>query len=292
MVKLSIGKLNIALENIEEPLLPENVLFFVTNFNKPDLKYSFFFQKELICPYLSDYTIISKKKDLTIYRNNKGQEIRFLYMPENNNLFAICCERDSGKIDIFYSVQWLHLINIETVFISTLALEKQLYKLNSFVFHCSFLDLDGNAILFSGPSGIGKTTHTNLWRKYIPDRTNIINGDKCLLKQEKDEFFAFGWPICGSSGICHNEKRKVKAIIMLQQSTENIIKEEKKTVIFKRILEQMTVNYWNSDFVNAAMDFALLLTIKIPCYTYACNISCEAVETLYRKINEKKNEAK
>ena len=109
-----------------------------------------------------------------------------------------------------------------------LALEKHLVLQNSFAFHCAYLDFEGKAILFSGPSGIGKTTHTNLWCQYLPDQAKVLNGDKCLLSREGNTFYANGWPICGSSGICHNERREVRAVVLLQQAPENRLIEEKK----------------------------------------------------------------
>lgn len=165
-----------------------------------------------------------------------------------------------------------------------LALEKHLVLQNSFAFHCAYLDFEGKAILFSGPSGIGKTTHTNLWCQYLPDQAKVLNGDKCLLSREGSTFYANGWPICGSSGICHNERREVRAVVLLQQAPENRLIEEKKILTFRRVLEQLTVNYWNREFTEAAMTFADSLVSTLPCFTYGCNISREAVDILYQQL--------
>ena len=60
--------------------------------------------------------------------------------------------------------------------------------------------------------------------------------------------------------------------------------EEKKILTFRRVLEQLTVNYWNREFTEAAMTFADSLVSTLPCFTYGCNISREAVDILYQQL--------
>lgn len=38
---------------------------------------------------------------------------------------------------------------------------------DTFLFHCSAVALDGQAYLFTAPSGTGKSTHTRLWREVL-----------------------------------------------------------------------------------------------------------------------------
>lgn len=284
MIKLTIGNINITLHNIDKSLLPVNILKFCSSHRESDLNYYFTFVPKIYAKNDSNYRIIFANKDLTIYKDCNEHEIRELYFPENHELYAIYQETSNRNINITICTKRLQLFKFETIFVSTLSLEKQLYLHNSFIFHCSYLDFEGKAILFSGPSGIGKTTHTNLWCQYLPDRAKVLNGDKCLLSREGNTFYANGWPICGSSGICHNERREVRAVVLLQQAPENRLIEEKKILTFRRVLEQLTVNYWNREFTEAAMTFADSLVSTLPCFTYGCNISREAVDILYQQL--------
>lgn len=52
---------------------------------------------------------------------------------------------------------------------------------DAMVLHCSVLKVKSGVILFSGPSGIGKSTQAGLWTKYRKAR--VINGDRTLLKK-------------------------------------------------------------------------------------------------------------
>lgn len=227
---------------------------------------------------------IYRKPDILVFRQPSELESRLLILPDSQTAYAYLEETDSQHTEIYFNPAYTSLLSADTIFHSMLALEKHLVLQNSFVFHCSYLDFEGKAILFSGPSGIGKTTHTNLWCQYLPNRAKVLNGDKCLLSREGSTFYANGWPICGSSGICYNERREVRAIVLLQQAPENRLIEEKKMLTFRRVLEQLTVNYWNREFTDAAMTFADSLVSTLPCFTYGCNISREAVDTLYQQL--------
>lgn len=281
MIRLTIGNLHIQLEGIDRAYLPANTLLFESTFEEADLYYTFHTDRQ---PRLPNTPPIYRKPDILVFRQPSELESRLLILPDSQTAYAYLEETDSQHTEIYFNPAYTSLLNTDTIFHSMLALEKHLVLQNSFVFHCSYLDFEGKAILFSGPSGIGKTTHTNLWCQYLPDQAKVLNGDKCLLSREGNTFYANGWPICGSSGICHNERREVRAIVLLQQAPDNRLIEEKKMLTFRRVLEQLTVNYWNREFTDAAMTFADSLVSTLPCFTYGCNISREAVDTLYQQL--------
>lgn len=281
MIRLTIGNLHIQLEGIDRAHLPANTLLFESTFEEVDLYYTFHTDRQ---PCLPNIPPVYRKPDILVFRQPSGLESRLLILPDRQAAYAYLEETDSRHTEIYFNPAYTSLLNTDTIFHSMLALEKHLVLQNSFVFHCSYLDFEGKAVLFSGPSGIGKTTHTNLWCQYLPDRAKVLNGDKCLLSHEGNTFYANGWPICGSSGLCYNERREVRAIVLLQQAPENRLIEEKKILTFRRVLEQVTVNYWNREFTDAAMTFADSLVSTLPCFTYGCNISREAVDTLYQQL--------
>lgn len=281
MIRLTIGNLHIQLEDIDRAHLPANTLLFESTFEEADLYYTFHTDQQ---PRLPNTPPIYRKPDILVFRQPSRLESRLLILPDRQAAYAYLEETDSQHTEIYFNPAYTSLLNTDTIFHSMLALEKHLVLQNSFVFHCSYLNFEGKAILFSGPSGIGKTTHTNLWCQYLPDQAKVLNGDKCLLSREGNTFYANGWPICGSSGICHNERREVRAVVLLQQAPENRLIEEKKILTFRRVLEQLTVNYWNREFTEAAMTFADSLVSTLPCFTYGCNISREAVDILYQQL--------
>lgn len=89
--------------------------------------------------------------------------------------------------------------------------------------HGSVVAFDNSSILFTAPSGVGKTTHTQLWVKYLPE-AYILNGDKPFVTTE-GKIVAWGSPWCGSEHFNRNEGKELKAICFLERANRNRIME-------------------------------------------------------------------
>jgi len=90
-------------------------------------------------------------------------------------------------------------------------------KHNGIVIHSSAIEYDGSGILFSAPSGTGKSTHTGLWKKYYPNITTILNDDMPAIRFVDNVPYIFGTPWSGKTEINCNQFAPLKAIIFLQQ---------------------------------------------------------------------------
>ena len=109
---------------------------------------------------------------------------------------------------------------------------------------------------------------------------------KGLLEKEDENWYASGWPVCGSSQICINEKHKLGSIVFLKQGKENsaILMDKKDAV--KKIISQLTINYWNKDFVNEAIILAEDIANKVSIYELTCTPDINAVEVLEKILKE------
>lgn len=165
-----------------------------------------------------------------------------------------------------------------------LHLELPLLWKNNMVLHSLFITFGEAAILFSGPSGIGKSTQAELWKQY--KHAEIINGDKSIIGKENGQWNAYGLPFSGSSEYRRNKTCPLKAIVLLDQGIKN-------TFLpvglqgFSRILSQITQNPWEKEFCNRVMDLTMDLCKEIPVYYYSCTKTPEAVEILYQEFTEK-----
>lgn len=92
-----------------------------------------------------------------------------------------------------------------------------------FPFHASAIVHQGEAILFSAPSGIGKSTHADLWLKHLPE-ARYLNDDKPLLSFKDGKLCASGTPWCGKTENTANLTVPVKAIVFLSRGEKPRIK--------------------------------------------------------------------
>ena len=100
----------------------------------------------------------------------------------------------------------------------------------------------GEAILFSGPSGIGKSTQAALWQRCAGAR--VVNGDRALVNVENKT--ANGIFYSGTSGISENVTVPVRAIVLLGQGSENRVFVPSPQAAFAGVLSQCAYYEWDA----------------------------------------------
>ena len=69
----------------------------------------------------------------------------------------------------------------------------QILHHNGLVLHASAIAHQGRAVLFSAPSGVGKSTHTQLWQKQFgAEQAVILNNDKPALRLLDQQWWVYG----------------------------------------------------------------------------------------------------
>lgn len=221
------------------------------------------------------------RRNMQIFRT-PVKECRILRMEETQPPYAVYTEEDPKLVRVRIRKDIPELLKLDTVFCSLLGLEKVMLERDALILHAAHLCRKDKAILFSAPSRTGKSTQAALWERY---RGAVqVNGDRALLTGERDEWYAYGWPVCGSSGICKREAYPVQAIVMLYQSETNQIRRLNKAEAVKKILSQTTINMWNEEFQMRALDLLEGLAEKVPVYELGCNQTEDAVSCLEKEL--------
>ena len=153
------------------------------------------------------------------------------------------------------------------------------------VLHSSYIITQrGEALLFSAPSGTGKSTQAELWRKFAGAK--VINGDRALIKAQNG-VTANGIFFSGTSGICENVTAPIRAIVLLRQSFANELKKVSGKEAFMRLLPQCS--YYPKEEENLKLVTGILAEIisAVPIYDFGCVPEKSAVtalnEVLYGK---------
>ena len=216
------------------------------------------------------------------YRMEDGTEFRaFLWQDRYYSALSFCQE-DHG-ICYFASEQILaEQASQGFELLMFLCLEKILLRHGALVLHSSHIRYGQEGIVFSAPAGTGKSTQAELWRRYAGAR--IINGDRSVLKKNKDQWYVYGCPMCGTSDIHHSGKEPLRSVVMLSQGRENVPERVSGLQAFRMLYPEVTISGWNVQNVDKAIGLLNDLIGNVPVWHYSCTMEKEAVDVLKRAL--------
>lgn len=165
-----------------------------------------------------------------------------------------------------------------------LGLEGILIRENRLCFHAACVNTPLGGILFSGPSGIGKSTQADLWCRFRSGR--LINGDRPILSMDGEAVLAWGSPYAGSSKCHRNESCPVTAIVMLRQAPRCSVRRLGAGEAFGRICAGLNLNRWDRSFVDKACDLTVKLTQRVPAFELSCTPDEAAIHCLENALKE------
>lgn len=234
---------------------------------------------------VADVTLeIDLKYDKTI-RQSKDYEAEF----DKTNISIHIPDEDYAAFK--NEAPYLSDEDIEYIYTGA-AFYEALLHFNGFMLHSSGVVVDNYAYLFSADPGTGKSTHTDLWVKYFGnDRAKIINDDKPAIRMINDKIYVYGTPWSGKTDQNINMKVPLGAIVFLERSEDNWIKEIEPKEAIPLILQQ-TIRPREPEVMIKLLDMLDIVLRRVKLYRLGCNISEEAVKVSYNgiKAEDQKNE--
>lgn len=155
--------------------------------------------------------------------------------------------------------------------------------------HSASIIYNEKAYLFSASSGVGKSTHTNLWHDIYG--VDILNGDVCLCKPflKEKRAYAYSLPWCGTSGIYSNKKALLDGVVFLARGRENkVLCIERKETGLGLFINNFSI-FLDERIVDHVVSTINDLVKCIKGYKLWCLPNKEAVELIKNKISEKKS---
>ncbi|MBR4308038.1 MAG: hypothetical protein IKT58_00440 [Oscillospiraceae bacterium] len=149
------------------------------------------------------------------------------------------------------------------------------------VLHASYVAYQNAAILFTAPSGTGKSTQAELWRQYRG--AEILNGDRAVVGLRGDRAYAFGFPMCGSSEYCENRSLPLTCIVSLRQGPENRIRRLIGREALKVILNGTYADPKHPGDFSRNIEVAISL-LQTPVFELSCRPDVGAVEALEQAL--------
>ena len=165
---------------------------------------------------------------------------------------------------------------------STLCLPQLLLPFRTLIFHASYIDWNDKGILFTAPSGTGKSTQAELWRRHRG--AEVLNGDKAGVRLDGAPT-VHGVPFSGTSGICRNVSLPLRAVVVLSQAPENAIRRLPPSQAVAALCPNVFADSAVGEEWGTALHLLLDLTASVPVYALACTPDERAVETLEQAMS-------
>lgn len=233
-------------------------------------------------------------KDTTMWLKKTGiEEGYYIYIQDSNNGNIItllesdinwtnvkieCIESDfivSETIGSSIPTKWHYYYTFQ---MAGLAFRNRLIKKEGIQIHSSAIEYENKGLIFSAPSGTGKSTHTKLWKKMYGSKVTIINDDRPAIRFIEGKPMLCGSPWSGSNELYKNRIVPLQGIVMIEQSQINKIEKLPVTEVLQLLMPRCFMPYYDKGMMNEAMNTLERLIRDVPVYILKCRPDIEAVE--------------
>ena len=248
-------------------------------------------------PFHTNGKTLIRNEELVVCENEQGyiilfpsmNQIREAHMTRDGRFAQIYVkgsDKEKTKEELFHAIRHFFLFFAQ--------------RQGFFAIHSSSILYRDQVWLFSGHSGMGKSTHTNLWKEQFG--TKIINGDLNLIgwnsgKQDssgqnvnkpdsKGHPIVYGMPWCGTSGIASTKSYPLGGIVLLGRSDNDhfeLLQNDQKIV---RVMQRMISPVWTEDMLEANLECAAKLAKEVPIYYLLCTKEPSAAYVMKARIDK------
>ena len=238
-----------------------------------------------------------RNEELVVCENEQGyiilfpsmNQIREAHMTSDGRFAQIYVkgvDKEKTKEELFHAIRHFFLFFAQ--------------RQGFFAIHSASILYQDQVWLFSGHSGMGKSTHTNLWKEQFG--TEIINGDLNLIGWSNSEQtnigqsvdkpgskghpIVYGMPWCGTSGIASTKSYPLGGIVLLGRSDndhfESLMNDQK----IVRVMQRMISPVWTEDMLEANLKCAAKLAKEVPIYYLLCTKEPSAAYVMKARIDK------
>ena len=153
-----------------------------------------------------------------------------------------------------------------------------------FAIHSASILYREKAWLFSGHSGMGKSTHTGLWHQLLG--TPFLNGDLNLLGIHENRIMVYGIPWCGTSGIYTTRNYELGGIVLLgRDPARDYLEELSPSDQILRVMQRMISPAWKEGQLTKNLFFAEEIADRVPILHLFCTKNQSAVKVIREEID-------
>lgn len=179
----------------------------------------------------------------------------------------LVCSHDFTEGNVYYNKERQRLFVVDNALMmmyTFITSDKQ-----TTLFHSSVVSYQGKAYMFLGKSGTGKSTHSQLWLKYI-DGTELVNDDNPVVRIIDGEARVYGSPWSGKTPCYRNVDYPIGGIVKLKQAPFNEIRRMKAVEAYVALAMSISGMRWNTKMGDGLHHTENLLTATVPVWHLSC----------------------
>lgn len=219
-----------------------------------------------------------------IYSEGMGQKGILSHVDTNiewSNANIKCVKREFDNASPSILKSWSDLYSF---MLMGVVFRNHLLNKGGIVMHASSIAWNGKGILFTAPSGTGKSTHVKLWEKYLGNAVTVVNDDTPAIRFKDEEPILCGTPWSGSSDKFVNLEVPIKAIVVLSQAPRNSIRRLRIFEALQMVMPRFFLPYFDEKLMDKAYIVLEKILTRIPIYYLQCRPDKEAMELVYECV--------
>jgi hypothetical protein len=219
-----------------------------------------------------------------------NEDLKWLDSMNNGDEFiSYICDEHSGelrimlklskslkKATIYYRQDYLDVQGLIMELLIETLIRYCIIQRGGFSMHAAAINYNEKGILFTAPSGTGKSTQAKLWQRY--KQVEILNDDRPIIRRSDGQWYVYGTPWSGSELHILNKSGPLSAIIAIRQSTENSIRRLNSKEALAYVMPRCFLPYFDQQLMDTVIKHIGSVIKNTPVYLLSCKPDEEAVE--------------
>lgn len=159
---------------------------------------------------------------------------------------------------------------------------------NTLLLHASAILKDGNAHLFIGKSGTGKSTHSRMWQEAFAD-AELLNDDHPVVRcHQSGEVVAYGSPWSGKTPCYRNLSAPLRGIIRIKRASYNKLNRLRAIRGYASVMSSCSGAQWSKELAAAKVASLESIITRVGCYEMECLPNNDAATCCYQSLCQEK----
>lgn len=197
---------------------------------------------------------------------------------------AMCrCTPDFSHIQCVLNLDnYVYIPQQMDFILRTLPMRAIFQQFGTLFFHAAQIAVKETGILFTAPSGTGKTTQAKLWEKYRGARR--ICADRTLVRRLPEGCRTFGYPLDGQNQFA--ARKSTRSVQWCCSGRDSKIKLSGSTATWPlaALMPQMVIDGWSAEAKAREIELLANLLEEIPVYQLTCTPDETAVRCLEQRL--------